>query len=120
MAITLNHTIVPAHDKKASAEFLAHLLNLPVEEVSHFVAVRISDSLTLDYDNWNKFESHHYAFQVSEDEFDAILDRVKQASLRYAADPMHRKIGEINHRLGGRGFYFLDPNGHNFEVLTRA
>jgi hypothetical protein len=25
---------------------------------------------------------------------------------------------QINHRHGGRGFYFEDPSGHVLEVLT--
>ncbi|MGH7932299.1 MAG: VOC family protein [Candidatus Binataceae bacterium] len=120
MGITLNHTIVPARDKYASARFLAHLFGLEVEEMGHFAAVRINDALTLDYDDRENFESHHYAFQVGNEDFDAIFTRLKGAGLSYAADPFHRNIGQINTRKGGRGFYFLDPNGHNFEVLTRA
>jgi catechol 2,3-dioxygenase-like lactoylglutathione lyase family enzyme len=119
MAITLNHTIVPAHDKKASAEFFARLFGLGVEDFAHFAVVRINDSLTLDFDDRDKFDSHHYAFRVSDEEFDAIFKRIKAAGISYSADPMHRETGELNHRKGGRGFYFYDPNGHNFEVLTR-
>lgn len=118
MAITLNHAVVPARDKRASARFLAGLLELPVAEAGHFMAVRVNDTLTLDYDNSDHFTSNHYAFRVSEEEFDAIFGRIKQAGVAYSADPMHRRVGEINHRMGGRGFYFYDPDGHNFEVLT--
>ncbi len=120
MGITLNHTIVPAHDKSASAQFLARILGLKAETISHFAAVRINDTLTLDYDDRDTFEWHHYAFQVGDEEFDAIFSRVKDAGLSYTADPFGRGKGEINHRLGGRGFYFLDPDGHILEVLTRA
>ncbi|WP_239005457.1 VOC family protein [Gloeothece citriformis] len=67
-----------------------------------------------------EFESHHYAFHVSDSEFDAIFTRVKEEGLSYSSDPMHQNIGQINHRQGGRGFYFFDPNGHNLELLTRA
>jgi hypothetical protein len=67
----------------------------------------------------SQFEPHHYAFLVSEQEFDAILERVKQAGLEYSADPLHKKINEINYLEGGRGFYFRELNGHNPEVLTR-
>jgi catechol 2,3-dioxygenase-like lactoylglutathione lyase family enzyme len=119
MAITLNHTIVPAHDKIASARFLAQLFGLGVEEMSHFAAVRINDTLTLDYDNWDAFEPHHYAFQVGADEFEQIFARVKAAGLSYSADPHHRVIGQIYNRGGVRGFYFLDPNRHIMEVLSQ-
>ena len=83
MAITLNHTIVPARDKKASAQFFASLFGLKVEEVGHFAAVRVNDTLTLDFHNRETFESHHYAFHVSDEEFDAIFARVKAAGLSY-------------------------------------
>ncbi|HLH77261.1 MAG TPA: VOC family protein [Candidatus Binataceae bacterium] len=116
----LNHTIVPAHDKRASARFLARLFNLPVRSAGHFEVVEINPELTLDYDEREDFSWHHYAFAVSDEEFDAIFARVQQEGLEYAADPMFERRGEINRRRGGRGFYFHDPNGHNFEVLTRA
>jgi len=119
MAITLNHTIVPAHDKKASAEFFARIFGLRATQMGHFAAVRINDTLTMDFGDWENFESHHYAFAVADEELDAIFARVKEAGLSYSADPFHRSKSEINHRNGGRGFYFYDPNGHNLEVLTR-
>ena len=121
MTITLNHTIVPAHDKEASAQFFARIFGLKVEApLGHFAVVHVNDTLTLDFADSEKFESHHYAFHVSDEEFDAIFARVKEAGLEYSSDPMHQNKGQINHRKGGRGFYFLDPNGHNLELLTRA
>ncbi len=120
MTIHLNHTIVPAKNKQASAEFFAHLFGLKVESpISHFAAVPINDTLTFDFAERDCFESHHYAFHVSDQEFDAIFARVQQAGLEYSSDPMHQKVGEINHRKGGRGFYFYDLDGHNLELLTR-
>jgi catechol 2,3-dioxygenase-like lactoylglutathione lyase family enzyme len=121
MTITLNHTIVPAHDKEASAQFFADIFGLQIESpVAHFAAVHVNDTLTLDFDDRTEFESHHYAFHVSDEEFDAIFARVKAAGLEYSSDPMHQNKGQINHRHGGRGFYFYDPNGHNLELLTRT
>lgn len=119
MTISLNHTIVPAHDKRASARFFADIMGLTVEPSNgHFVPVKITDTLTFDFDNSDTFESHHYAFRVSDDDLDAILGRVKAASLSYFADPGHRRAGELNSYNTGRGFYFSDPNGHNLEVGT--
>lgn len=121
MTITLNHTIVPARDKKASAEFFARIFDLKVEPtVGHFAAVRVNDTLTLDFADEEEFDSHHYAFHVSDQEFDAIFTRVQEAGLEYSSDPMHQNKGQINHRKEGRGFYFYDPNGHNLELLTRT
>ncbi|MCZ1002033.1 VOC family protein [Streptomyces mirabilis] len=121
MAVELNHTIVAAHDKTASARFLADLLGLEVApEYGPFVPVQIPNGVTLDYmDTAESISPQHYAFLVSEDDFDAIFARIREAGLTYWADPHHHHPGEINHNDGGRGAYFDDPNGHNLEILTR-
>ncbi|MEA5513037.1 VOC family protein [Nodularia sp. UHCC 0506] len=121
MTITLDHTIVPAHDKEKSARFFAEILGLRLDTpVGHFAAVHINDKLTFDFADRYRFDSHHYAFHVSDEEFDVIFTRIKEMGLEYSSDPMHEKKGEINHRMGGRGFYFYDLDGHNLELLTRA
>ncbi|MFE2839525.1 VOC family protein [Streptomyces mirabilis] len=121
MAVELNHTIVAAHDKMASARFLADLLGLEVApEYGPFVPVRMPNGVTLDYmDTAGSISPQHYAFLVSEDDFDAIFARIREAGLTYWADPHRHHPGEINHNDGGRGAYFDDPNGHNLEILTR-
>jgi catechol 2,3-dioxygenase-like lactoylglutathione lyase family enzyme len=119
MTIQLDHTIVPAHDKEASARFFARIFGLSYDgPVSHFAPVRINDTLTIDFDNWDQFERHHYAFRVSETEFDGIFDRVKAEGIAYGSGPRSSEDMTINHRHGGRGFYFKDPNGHLLEVMT--
>jgi catechol 2,3-dioxygenase-like lactoylglutathione lyase family enzyme len=119
MGIVLDHTIVPARDKELSARFLARILGLRYEgPASHFAPVRINDTLTLDYDNESEFESHHYAFKVDESAFDDIFNRVREEGIPYGSGPRSLDDMTINHRHGGRGFYFLDPNGHVLEVLT--
>jgi len=121
MAITLNHTIVPAHDKEASARFFAHIFGLTYAgPVGHFAPVQINDTLTLDFDARDRFESHHYAFHVSDTEFDSIFDRIKTTSTPYGSGPRALADGQINTRRGGRGVYFRDPNGHMLELLTRT
>ena len=80
--------------------------------------MRVNDGLTLDFDDRERFEPHHYAFMVSEAEFDAIFDRVKAEGIGYGSGPRSRTDGQINHRHGGRGVYFDDPNGHVLEILT--
>ena len=121
MPITLNHTIVPAHDKIASAEFFARVFGLRFEgAMGHFAPVHVNDTLTMDFDNREQFESHHYAFHVSDEEFDTIFARVKENGIRYGSGPSEQDNMQINTRRGGRGFYFHDPNGHSLELLTRA
>lgn len=119
MAIMLDHTIVPAHDKEASARFFAHIFGLSYDgPKAHFAPVRVNDSLTLDFDNASGFEHHHYAFRVSEPEFQAIYARVKDEGVVYGSGPGALTDMAINHRRGGNGFYFRDPNGHVLEVMT--
>ena len=121
MSVELNHTIVAAHDKQASAQFLANVLGLEVEsQFGPFIPVQVPNGVTLDYlETSDEITPQHYAFLVSEDDFDAIFARIRSAGLPYWADPHHERPGEINHRDGGRGTYFDDPNGHQLEILTR-
>jgi catechol 2,3-dioxygenase-like lactoylglutathione lyase family enzyme len=126
----LDHTIVPAKDRVASARFFAEIFGLTVEpDTSHFAAVRINESLTFDFadepEAWGGpgFDprvgrSHHYAFHVSDAEFDAIFARVKARGIPYGGGPFRHTDGTINTRGGGRGFYFEDPYGHLLEVMT--
>ena len=119
MALVLDHTIVPARDKIASAEFIARIFGLAYKGPhSHFAPVQVNEALTLDFDERGAFESHHYAFRISEAEFDAIFARVTAEGIPYGSGPRSRADMAINHRKGGRGFYFEDPNGHVLEVLT--
>jgi catechol 2,3-dioxygenase-like lactoylglutathione lyase family enzyme len=119
MAIVLDHTIVPAHDKDVSARFFARIFGLRYDgSVSHFAPVQVNDTLVLDFDTCETFERHHYAFKVSDPEFDAIFQRIKDEGIRYGSSPWSADNMDINHRGGGRGFYFHDKDGHLLEVLT--
>ncbi|MPY85674.1 MAG: VOC family protein [Actinophytocola sp.] len=121
MSIQLNHTIVAARDKHASANFLAELLDLPAPKpFGPFLVVETANEVSLDFmDVDGDVTSQHYAFLVGEDEFDAIFERIQRWHLHYWADPGHTRPNEINTNDGGRGLYFNDPNGHNMEIITR-
>ncbi|MGH3905440.1 MAG: VOC family protein [Pseudonocardiaceae bacterium] len=121
MAVELNHTIVLARNKKAAATFLTGILGLPAPTPwGPFEGVQLTNGVALDYlDTDGDIPPQHYAFLVSEAEFDEIFDRLQALNLTYYADPHHRQPGEINTRDGGRGCYFDDPDGHNLEILTR-
>ena len=120
MAITLNHTIVRARDKDAAARFFAEIFGLSFESSGgHFAPVRVNDTLTLDFaDAKEAVASQHYAFHVSDTEFDAILQRVNDAGLTFGSGPRSLEDGKLNDWGGGRGFYFKDPNGHVLELMT--
>ena len=130
MTIRLDHTIVPAKDKLASARFFAEIFGLTVKP-GYFAQVQINDSLTFDFAdeqgpegepdyNPTSIQGHHYAFHVSDEEFDAIFGRVRARGLPYGSGPFSHTDGKLNSRRGGRGFYFEDPNGHLLEVMTVA
>lgn len=119
MAVELNHIIVTARDKHASARFLADILGIPVGEPwGPFVPLRLSNGVTLDFMDLPDGGFQHCAFQLGDAEFDAALDRIRAARLPYWADPMHQRPGEVAERFHGRAVYFEDPAGHNMELLT--
>lgn len=121
MSIQLNHTIVHARDSLASATFLADILGLaaPVR-FGPFHGVELDNGVTLDFlSHDGDITVEHYAFLVSEEEFDAIFGRIRQHGLPYWADPGHKQPGTINHNDGGRGLYWNNPDGHYLEIITR-
>ncbi len=121
MTVELNHTIVPARDKEESARFYARVFGFAYDgPLGPFAPVRIAaQALTLDFDDGEGFDQHHYAFKVSEAEFDQIYARVKAEGLAYGSAPGTAEDMNINRWGGGRGVYFRDPSGHLLELLTR-
>ena len=120
MAVQLNHTIVAARDRLASASFLAEILGLPAPKSwGPFAMVEVDNGITLDYMEADEVTPQHYAFLVSETEFDEIFGRIRERGLTYWADPFHQRPGEINTNDGGRGVYWEDPSGHFLEIITR-
>ena len=123
MTVLLNHTIVWCRDKKESARYLTDTLGLPeAKPFGPFMVVELGNGVSLDYHDLDartgEIGSQHYAFLVSEAEFDEIFSRI-EAGQDYWADPGLGRKGEINRRDGGRGLYFKDPDGHVLEILTR-
>ncbi|MUL49732.1 VOC family protein [Mycobacterium sp. CBMA293] len=123
MAITFNHTIVHSTDRSAAADFFTELFGLPpAKEFGPFLAVGLNHGVSFDFSQMPDgmdVVPQHYAFLVSEDEFTAIYDRIRERGLQHWADPRGQHPGEINHNEGGRGVYFQDPSGHYLEILTQ-
>src|SRR5258708_20066452 len=110
MGIVLDHTIVPARDKEESARFFARILGLRYDgTVSHFAPVRVNETLTLDFDTETDFDRHHYAFKVSEEEFDGIFERVQDDGIPYGSGPFSPEDMTINRRNGGPAFSLPSP-----------
>jgi catechol 2,3-dioxygenase-like lactoylglutathione lyase family enzyme len=122
MAVKLNHTIVHSLDPRAAAEFYAGLFGLPAPKpFGPFLDLDVANEVTLAFLDADGMEiqSQHYAFLVSEKEFDQIFGRIRSRGLKYWADPGRSEEGKINHHFGGRGVYFQDPSGHLLEIITR-
>ena len=121
MSIAFNHTIVAAKDKRESAAFFTELFGLPpAKPFGPFFAVELDHGASLDFADSNEgIRPQHYAFLVSEADFDAIYGRIQQRGMEHWADPHGHRPGEINHNDGGRGVYFRDLVGHHLEIITR-
>jgi catechol 2,3-dioxygenase-like lactoylglutathione lyase family enzyme len=121
VSVRLNHTIVWCRDQKRSARFLSEILGRPTPvRFGPFLVVEVDNGVSLDFhDTDEDVAPQHYAFLIDEDDFDAIFARIRERGLDYWADPGRTRRGEINRNDGGRGLYFLDPDRHVLEIITR-
>lgn len=119
MTIHLDHTIVPSRNKVASAKLLAELLEVPWAEagMGPFSAVYINDGLTLDFiDTDEDFPVYHFCFRVEQEEFDAILGRIKAAGIKYRSTVRGPVDMQADKQYGN--IYWNEPDGHQWELLT--
>src|SRR5690606_38530250 len=121
MPAQLNHTIGWCRDRRRSSKFLAEMLGLPPPRtLLHFEIVDAANGVSLDFmEKDGPIAQQHYAFLVSDAEFDAGMQRIEASGLTFWADPSRTQPGAINHHFGGRGVYFEDPDGHLLELITR-
>jgi extradiol dioxygenase family protein len=120
MTVELNHTIVNVRDKHESATFVADILGLPRPTTyGPFLVVDVANAVSLDFIDVEVLHPQHYAFLVSEAEFDEIMGRIVARDITYWADPFKKTAGEINTNDGGRGLYWEEPSGHMLEIITR-
>ena len=123
MSIHLDHTIVPARNKVASAKLLADLLGVPWAEsgIGPFAPVYVNDGLTLDFIETDEaFPVYHFCFRVTQKEFDAILSRLKAAGIKYRSTVRGPMDMRINTEYGGSMVYWNEPEGHQWEMLTAS
>jgi catechol 2,3-dioxygenase-like lactoylglutathione lyase family enzyme len=118
----LNHTLVQVHDAEATSSFLSEVLGLPPAfRYGPFLCVETDNAVSLDvieFDADVAIDTQHYAFLVTDEEFDAIFARLLERSVEHYADPGCSRPGEVNDHDGGRGTYFHEPGGHLLEILT--
>jgi catechol 2,3-dioxygenase-like lactoylglutathione lyase family enzyme len=121
VSVQLNHTIVWCRDKKRSASFLTEILGLPAPEpFGPFLIATLANGVSLDFHETDEeITSQHYAFLLSEEEFDQAFGRISGQELAFWADPGLQRRAQINRADGGRGVYFKDPDGHLLEIITR-
>lgn len=121
MSVELNHTIIWCSDKERSAAFLTGILGLPpARTFLHFLVVDLANRVSVDFfQKDGAIAPQHYAFLVSDAEFDAVMNRIGESGLTFWADPARSKPGEINRHYGGRGVYFAEPDNHLLEIITR-
>ena len=120
MPIELNHTIVAARDRRAEARFVAESSGgRSRRRFGPFAVVELDNGVSLDFaDSRREVVTQHYAFLITEDDFDAVAARLRERDVATFADPGHSTPGHNTHD-GGRGLYFSSPDGHNLEVITR-
>ncbi|WP_020669723.1 VOC family protein [Amycolatopsis nigrescens] len=122
MTVQLDHTIIASRDREASASFYARLFGFAdPKPYGPFLTLQTGNGVNLDFlATDGEIASQHYAFLVSESEFDEIFGRIREQGLQFWADPHRERPGEINTNDGGRGTYFHDPSGHALEIITRT
>jgi catechol 2,3-dioxygenase-like lactoylglutathione lyase family enzyme len=121
MSVQLDHLLVPSLDKLAAARQLAELLGVPWSPtgVGPFAPVYVNDGLTLDFDQWDApVPRIHFAFRVSEEDFDAILARIQAAGIAYRSLVHGPVDSQVDTAHGGRIVYWNVPDGHQWEMLT--
>lgn len=119
--MTINHTILPAHDNEAAARFFADIMGLTYDGPNrHFAPVRVNDQLTLDFMTFPEPQAHHLAFDVDPDTFDRVLARLTELGVPYGSEPGEPDNGRVDHPLCPRGLFFKDTTGHLYEVMSPA
>ena len=115
----LDHTIIPARNSVSSAAFYADILGLTnLGLYEHFQAVAVDDTLKLLFSQKESFESRHYAFIVTEQEYTEIFSRINNnPAVSFGDSPADRTNKQVYLSDSREGFYFDDENGHILEVI---
>jgi len=121
MRVELDHFIVPSRNKVAAAKLLGELLSVAWAEsgIGPFSPVYLNDGLTLDFiDTDEAFPIYHFCFRVGPQDFDTILERIKAAGIKYRSTVRGPVDMQIDTQFGGKGIYWNEPDGHQWEMLT--
>ncbi len=122
MTTQLDHLILAVNDLEPSLAFFTEILGFEHDgEDGPFSVIRVTPDFVLLIAPWGTEGNQHLAFAMAQAEFDATLQRVKNADLAYGNDP-HDPANRLEpcdeagaHGLG-KTIYFLDPNRHLIEI----
>jgi catechol 2,3-dioxygenase-like lactoylglutathione lyase family enzyme len=123
MTVELDHTIVPARNRDASAQRLAQLLDVPCgpAPLGPFYAVYVNEGLTLDFiETDEEFPVYHFCFRVDDADFERILGRIREAGIGFRSTVQGPMNGQVNTEYGGKMVYWNEPEGHQWEILTAS
>ena len=124
MAIVLDHTIVPVNDREEAVEFYTRIFGFEdLGEAGLFLAVRVNDSLNLDFRQSDDFRSIHYAFAMDAGEFEGAFQRIKDSKIPYGDSPGFQENMQgpgitLGSQGDGKAVYFKDLSGHLLEIKT--
>ena len=124
MTTVLDHTIVPVRDRKEAVEFYTRIFGFQdLGEVGPFLAVRVNDTLNLDFRESDDFRSIHYAFAMEAQEFEAAFARIRASNISYGDGPGSKENMKgpgitAGAKGPGKAVYFKDPSGHVLEIKT--
>ena len=122
--IEFNHLIILAKEKKKTADFITRLLDLP-EAIpadsavpNFFLCIQFDNDVLILITELKEHSVGHYAFKVTNDHFDKIIEKLKIKKQDFWADPRMQRPLECYEEQGNKGFYIVEPSGHGLEVLT--
>jgi catechol 2,3-dioxygenase-like lactoylglutathione lyase family enzyme len=122
MSVTLDHVGIPAADPEMSARFLGEILGEGLttpEGPDGDMFNLIVGQRALTYFEAPVRDPHHIAFRVTESTIQGAIARLRDQGISFGNDPGDPTNGETTDPLGGLGrIYFLDPNGHLFELAV--
>lgn len=120
MGLVIDHIVIPAYDHEASARFFAQITGLEYAGPDrHFAPVQVSETFTIAFISAEGFTNYHLGFHIGEADFEAVLSQLQAAGVPYGNDPREPANMRTDHPFGGHGLFFVDPNGHLFEVMTK-
>jgi catechol 2,3-dioxygenase-like lactoylglutathione lyase family enzyme len=120
MPVDLHHVLVHATDPRASAQFLAEILDLPAgPPTGPCFPVRTANAVALEFvHDGTPFTEQHCAFLVDPDSFDGALLRLRDLRACIWGDATRRRPDQVDHRHRRRRVYFDDPDGHLMQLVT--